>query len=171
MASKEIEEIAKDYNIDIIRIKNSHSAMMQATQDPAVLFVGGVYGGYIFSDFLFASDGMFSVGKILEMLAKTNSKISQLDEKLPRRFQHQIDVPCPRDAKGSVMRKALEYSENNDRLLIEGVKILLNDDSVLLLPSKERGSFMVIAESISFENAVSLSKKYSTMLHQWIEEG
>lgn len=169
IASSEVDEIAKDYNVEIVRIKNSHSEMMEATRDEKLLFIGGGYGGYIFSDFLFASDGMFSVGKILEMLAKTGYKISQLDEELPRRFQYSIDVSCPWSDKGKVMRRAMEYSENMDRELVEGVKIFMDDNSVLLLPSKERGSFTVVAESKNYESAESVAKKYSALISQWID--
>lgn len=167
VASSEIEMIAKDYNIEVKRIKNSHSAMMEATREPNVLYVGGVWGGFIFSDFLFASDGMFTVGKILEMLAKTGLNIAQLDKELPQRFQHQINIFCPWELKGTIMRKALQYSEPFEKQLVEGVKIFHNNESVLLLPSKEKSEFMVIAESDSYEKAVSLAKRYQVMVEQW----
>ncbi len=170
VAPGEIEEIAKDYNVEVVRIKNSHSAMMDATLDKDVLFVGGVYGGYIFSDFLFASDGMFTVGKILEMLAKTGQKISQLDELLPRKFTHKIDVPVPWEAKGTIMRRAMEFTDGMERLLVEGVKIRMDSNSVLMLPSKEDAIFSVYTESNQHETALALARKYSNMILQWKEE-
>jgi mannose-1-phosphate guanylyltransferase / phosphomannomutase len=170
VASSIIEEIAKDYNVEVIRIKNTHSAMMEATREPNLLFVGGAYGGYIFTDFLFASDGMFSVGQILEMLAMTDSKISYWDELLPTRYQHHLDVNCPWEYKGTIMRKAMEYSNDMDRQLIEGVKVFTEDGSVLMLPSKERGSFTVLSEGTDYEKAVNLAKKYALKIKRWIEE-
>ncbi|MGE5480970.1 MAG: sugar phosphate nucleotidyltransferase [Chloroflexota bacterium] len=171
VASREIEEIAKEYDVEVIRIKNSHSAMMDATLDGSVLFVGGVYGGYIFPEFLFASDGMFTVGQILEMLAKTNLKISQIDESIPRRFFHRQEVNVPWELKGTIMRKAMEYSEGMERQLVEGVKIFAGEkgDSTLLLPAKEKASFIVYADCSSYETALSLAKKYSNLIAQWKE--
>lgn len=170
VASNEIEQIAKDYNIEVLRIKNSHSAMMEATRDESVLFVGGAWGGFIFSDFLFASDGMFSVGKILEMLALSNLRISKLDEDLPRRYQFNIETVCPWESKGTVMRRAMEYSEGMNRQLVEGVKLFVDDDSVLMLPHKEKGAFLVTGESSIYENAVSIAKKYSSLVTAWQNE-
>jgi len=167
VACNEIEKMAREYNVEIIRIKNSHSAMMEATTDDSVLFVGGVWGGFIFREFLFAADGMFSVGKILEMLAITGLKISELDMMLPLRHQHRIDVICPWEAKGTVMRKAMEYSESIERQLVEGIKLFLNDDSVLLLPDKELANFIVIAESNDPEKAEALAQEYSVLITQW----
>jgi mannose-1-phosphate guanylyltransferase/phosphomannomutase len=170
VATSEIEEIAKDYNVEIFRIKNSHSAMMEATREDNVLFVGGIYGGYIFSDFLFASDGMYTVGKILEMLSKTEYRISQLDKELPRRFHHMVSVPCPWEMKGRVMRRAMAESEGAERLLVEGVKIFTDSGSVLMLPTKEKESFSVFGESEQYETAQSLAKKYGNKISQWQEE-
>jgi len=167
VASNEIDQVAKDYNVEVVRIKNSHSAMMEATRDEKVLFVGGVWGGYIFSDFLFASDGMYSIGKVLEMLAETGKKISEIDASIPRRFQYQIDVDCPWQYRGQVMRQAMEYSENMKRELVEGVKVFHEDDSVLMMPDQEKGIFWVIAESSKYDDAMSLAKKYAGLVAQW----
>ncbi len=171
VATNEIEQIASDYNVEVIRIQDSHSAMMESTRDESIMFVGGIWGGYIFSEFLFASDGMFTVGKILEMLAVTGLKISEIDESLPRRFQHTVDVQVPWEYKGTVMRKAMEHSDRMNRQLVEGVKMFMdNDDSILLLPNKEKASFYVIAESNDIESAVTLSNKFSSLVTQWKDE-
>lgn len=170
IASKEIDIIAKDYNVELVRIKNSHSAMMEGTREENILFVGGVWGGFIFTDFLFASDGMYSIAKILEMLAKTNLKVSDIDQMIPRRFQYSQNVNCPWDMKGTVMRRAMEYSENLQRELIEGIKIFDEDGWVLLLPDKENASFFVISDNSNYDLAVSITRKYSALISQWIEE-
>jgi mannose-1-phosphate guanylyltransferase/phosphomannomutase len=170
VAPMEIEKIASDYNVEVVRIKNSHSAMMEATRDESVKFVGGVWGGFIFSDFLFASDGMYSIGKILEMLAKTGYTVEQLDEMLPRRFQHIISIDCPWEQKGKVIRRALEFSEGYQRQLVEGVKIFKDGDCVLLYPDLEKPVFQIIGESDEYEKAVNLTKKFQTYVQTWMQE-
>lgn len=170
VASSEIEQIAKEYNVEVIRVQNSHSAMMEATRDPKVLFVGGVWGGFIFSEFLFASDAMFTVGKILEMLAKTGMKFPELDDALPRRYQHSINLECPKELKGTVMRRAMQHSEEMNRELVEGVKIFFDGDSILLIPEMEIDAFTIIGESNEYDSAVKLAKKYHTLASQWRDE-
>ncbi len=170
VAPQEIEMIAKDYNVEVLRINNSHSAMMDATLEESVLFVGGLYGGFIFRDFLFASDGMFTVGKMLEMLAETGYSTSQLDEMLPKRYQHIIETPVGWDFKGTVMRKAMEHSSTMVRQLIEGVKIFEGNDSVLLLPAKEKGAFIVYGEGDDMESAIKMAEKYDALINIWKDE-
>ncbi|MBK9247580.1 MAG: NTP transferase domain-containing protein [Ignavibacteria bacterium] len=167
MASSEIDMIVKDYNVQIVRIKNTHSAMMDATQNKDIAFVGGTRGGFIFTDFLFASDGMFTVAKLMEMLALTGIRLSELDSRLPRRYQHQTSVDCPWESKGTVMRRAMEHSEGNERMLIDGVKIFKGGNSILLLPDREKAAFIIIAESDTNGSALELSEQYSKLVSEW----
>lgn len=169
-ATSEIDLIANDYNVEVVRIRNNHSAMMDATLDSEVKFVGGIYGGFIFPEFLFASDGMYSVGKIVEMLSETNYKISELDETLPRRFQEMEQVECPWSKRGQIMRSLMNFSEDMERQLVEGVKIFEGEDSVLLMPAKEAAAFNIYAESNSSENSKKLIQKYKLKLNNWLNE-
>lgn len=171
-ATSEIEQIAKEYNVEVVRVKNSHSGMMEATKDNEILFLGGVYGGYIFTDFLLASDGMYSIGKILEMLSLTNQTLSNLDNTLPKRAQSISEIDCPWEKRGTLLRKIMEYSENKERQLVEGVKIFLENDkmgdSVLLLPDKENSSFWIYGESDTIEKAENITNQFKELLNGWL---
>lgn len=170
-ACGEIEALAAQHNVEVIRIKNSHSAMMEATRDPQVLFVGGVWGSFIFSEYLFASDGMFSIAQLLEMLAKTGKCLSDLDEEVPKRHQHSLVCECPWEHKGLVMRQLMEHSSDMRRELVEGVKIHFGGkDSVLLMPDKESSGFIIIGEGEEYETATQLAKKYQKYVETWQSE-
>lgn len=168
-ASSEVDLLAKEYNVEVIRIKNNHSAMMEVTADPDVKFVGGIYGGFIFPEFLFAADGMYSVGKIIEMLAKTGMKPSDLEEQIPRRYIEIDEVECHWSKRGQLMRSLMNYSENMKRELVEGVKIFEDNNSILLMPSKESATFTIYAESDSIENSKNILEKYKMKLRNWLE--
>lgn len=170
-ACGEIEELAKQHQVEVVRIKNSHSAMMEATRDPQVLFVGGVWGSFIFSEYLFASDGMFSISQLLEMLALSNCRLSDLDEAVPKRHQHSLMADCSWEYKGLVMRRLMEHSEALRRELVEGVKIHFeNGDSVLVMPDKESSGFLIIGESTQLEAASNLTKKYQKFVESWQQD-
>jgi mannose-1-phosphate guanylyltransferase/phosphomannomutase len=171
VASSEIEEIAKAYpNVTIARIPNSHSAMMEATRDKDILFLGDMRGRLIFTEFFFASDSMFAIGKILDMLAKTGKTIGEVEKELPRRFQQNRQTACPWEKKGLIMRRAMEYSEGKERELIDGVKIFDDGGTVLFLPDKERGIFQVIAEAADADKAKTLAEEHIKLVEQWRDE-
>ncbi len=170
-APQTIDMIASEYGVEVVRLKNNHSAMMEATKDKSIKFLGGIYGGYIFTDFLIASDGMFTIGKILDMLAKTGWTISQIDEMIPRCHRKLAQVKVPWYSKGRVMRKAMEHSESMKRELIEGVKIFFceNNDNVLIVPSPDKGMFELIAESDNEKSAQEYIEKYTALINEWKE--
>jgi mannose-1-phosphate guanylyltransferase/phosphomannomutase len=170
LGSSTIDHLAKEYGAEVVRIKNNHSAMMEATRDSDIKFVGGVYGGFIFSDFLKASDGMFTIAKLLEMSADTGLNLSELDLQVPKRTQLLKSIVCDWKSKGTVMRMAMDYSKDHKRELIEGVKIFIGDEDeswVLLLPSKEEPEFNIYAESTSEGKTNSIIAKYSELVKDW----
>ena len=171
VASTEVELIAASYNVEVVYTKNTHLAMMEATSDPDIGFVGGTRGGFIFPEFLFAIDGMYAVAKIMEMTAKSGLSLGQLDRDLPRRAVIERTIDCPWELKGRAMRRAMEHSEGMRRELIDGVKIWLEDhDWVLLIPDKERPNFHVVVETAEAEKSAQLALEYEKLVRGWKEE-
>ncbi|CUU05400.1 mannose-1-phosphate guanylyltransferase / phosphomannomutase [Candidatus Thermokryptus mobilis] len=169
-ASLEVDLIASEYGIEVVRTKNSHYGMMEAVlKDPEIKFVGGTKGGFIFPEFLFASDGMFAISKILELMALAELKIGEIEEKLPKLFLKRLSIPCPRDLKGKVMRYATLESEKSKRQLIDGVKIFLDDLTwVLILPDRQRSEVHLFVESNDEKMVDKLIGEYSEKVRSWI---
>lgn len=171
VASSEVEMIAAEYGAEIVYTKNTHLAMMEATNDPEIGFVGGTRGGFVFPEFLFAIDGMYATAKIMEMTAKSGLTLGKLDQELPRRAVTERTIDCPWELKGRAMRRAMEHSENMERQLIDGVKIFLdNRDWVLLIPDKERPRFHVVVETDNAEKSAQLALEYEKLVREWKEE-
>ena len=112
---------------------------------------------------------MYSVGKIVEMLATTGLKPSIIDEQIPRRFIELGEVECNWNKRGQLMRNLMDYSENMKRELVEGVKIFENSNSILFMPSKETASFIIYAESNSQGESKEILDKYKLILKNWLE--
>ncbi|MEN3037732.1 MAG: sugar phosphate nucleotidyltransferase [Candidatus Kryptonium sp.] len=170
-ASLEVDMIASEYGVEVVRTKNSHYGMMEAViKDPEVKFVGGTKGGFIFSEFLFASDGMFSISKILELMAVTGLKIGDVEKSLPRFVLKHSILPCPRDQKGTVMRFATLESDKYKRQLIDGVKIFINDLTwVLILPDRQKNEIHLFVESDDEKQVDDLLVIYSDKIEKWMK--
>lgn len=169
-ASLEVDLIASEYGVEVVRTKNSHYGMMEAVlKDPEIKFVGGTKGGFIFPEFLFASDGMFAISKILELMALTELKIGEIEEKLPKLCLKRLSIPCPRDLKGKVMRYATLESEKFKRQLIDGVKIFFDDLTwILILPDRQRSEVHLFVESNDEKMVDNLIAEYSEKVKSWI---
>ncbi len=172
-ASQQVDDICRERNVSVVRTGDNHLDLMRVVlSDPEIAFVGGTKGGFIFPKFLFAVDGMFSAVKILELMAKSKLRIAELDARYPERyFIVKRNVACPRDLKGKMMRKIMEDTADRYRVLIDGVKIIYdNETSLLLLPDRERDLFHINAESRSKSRATRLVSEYEKKLTEWIAE-
>lgn len=169
-ASSEIDIVAKKYYTDIVRVKDSHFAIMNATDDPDVELAGGTKGGVIFPSFLFATDGMFSIMKVLELAARSHKKLSEIEKSTPRLYMAKNNIFCSKDQKGKIMRKLVEESEGKKRQMIDGIKIFFDIHKwVLCIPDSERELFHVNAEAKTQKAADELVKEYSAKIKRYHE--
>jgi mannose-1-phosphate guanylyltransferase/phosphomannomutase len=172
-ASQEVEDVCKEFGVEVVRTGDNHSDLMRAvTSDPEIGFAGGTTGGFIFPKFLFACDGMFSVVKILELMAKSKTRLGLLSEQYPELYSLvKRNASCPKDLKGKVMRKIMEDTASHYRILVDGVKIVYdNETSLLLLPDRERDIFHINGESKSKAKATRLVSEYEKKIKGWVSE-
>jgi len=170
-ASAEIDLIASEHNLQVHRTKATHQALMNAAYEGKYDFVGGTKGGFIFPKFLFASDAMYSVAKILEMTAKTGLKLCEIDKMVPRLVMVKKNLDCPWSEKGSIMRKLIDFTKDEKRETIDGIKVHFEDGTwVHLLPDKERALFHINAESSKKEIAQSTANRFESKIVEWLAD-
>lgn len=173
-SSGDVDVIAAQRGVKVVKTRDSHLAMMEATTGKTVQFVGGNKGGFIFTDFFFATDAMYSFAKILEMMAMTEKRLGEIDAALPEMYMSKRNVNCSWEHKGKVMRNIMRDSEGKKRDLVDGVKVHLDYNSqaasVLLLPDKERPLFHINAEAMDKSTADHLANQYERKIIQWRDE-
>ncbi|MBI4535016.1 MAG: nucleotidyltransferase, partial [Ignavibacteriae bacterium] len=170
----DIDQVAASHNVKLFKVRNSHLAMMETASAKAVQFVGGTKGGFIFADFFFATDAMYSLAKILEMMASTGKLLGEVDASLPHLFMARRNVNCSWEHKGKVMRNIMRDSESLRRDLVDGVRIYFDGEksgmSVLLIPDKERPLFHINAEAPSQKDTDELANLYERKVIKWRDE-
>ncbi len=173
-SSGEIDIVARKHGVHTLKTRNSHLAMMEATANKAIRFIGGTKGGFIFTDFFFATDAMYSVAKILEMMALTNRRLGEIDAAIPRLAWAKRHVNCSWEHKGKVMRNIMRDSEGLQRDLVDGVKVYFDQEtggiSALLIPDKERPLFHISTEAHDLETAERLAMEYEKKVIKWRDE-
>lgn len=161
-ASMVIEMLSEKNKTQVIRTKTTSRSLMEASLMYDVGFVGENYGGYIFPDFLPAFDGMFSIVKILEMLAILDGSINDILRSIPKTYLLTKNIPCPWEKKGTVMRYLVEKTSDKNVELVDGIKVFEDDGWYLAIPSQDRAYFTIYSES--------LDKKHAEMLLAKIED-
>ncbi len=169
-SSCNILKMAKDHNFEVILAKNSSNALMEKSADSKVYFVGDNEGGYIYSKFMPAFDGMYSAVKLLEMLARLNTTIkNEMRYIEPTYFEYKI-IPCPTELKGFIMRKLIEKYRDENALFIDGIKLIKPNGWVLAYPASEGAHFEIFSESRERDEALALINQFSGDIDRWKNE-
>jgi mannose-1-phosphate guanylyltransferase/phosphomannomutase len=167
VASMGVEEIASEYGVQVIRLRNDHLAMMDAMESLKPGFVGGTRGGFIFPGFQRGADAMFAAVKILELMAKCGVTLAEIRGGFDKYIMAEAEVPCSWNKKGQVMRHLMEHSKPLRRTLVDGVRVDYDDRWILVTPDRNKAAFRLIAESYDEEKARAVLGEYKTLIGEW----
>ena len=168
--SREVDIVAQEFGVEVVRVKDTHYSMMMACDDKEVGFVGGMRGGFLFPDFLYSTDGMFSVAKILDLIANSNQSIEEIDKSTQKLFMIKENIICSKEEKGSIMRKFMEDTMTYKQELIDGVRVFIDKDStVLCIPDKDRNIVHLNTESKTKKRSEELMKIYKKKIESYVK--
>ncbi len=163
-APSALQHIAKRYDGIIQHTKVLPHALMTAAGREGVVLVGDGGGHFALPELHPAFDGMLAVAKLLELLATFETRLSDVVDDLPTYYMSTARVTCPWEHKGKVMRILSEQYRERRAKPIDGIKIDLGKEWVLVLPDADSPFFHVFAESISNEQAQALAEKYARVV-------
>ena len=169
-ASRAVERMAAEYGFEVTRSRGTARALTEAALASDVALVGEELGGLIFPSFHPAFDGMSGVVRILEMMARLDVRLHQLTRAVPESHITRLEVPCPDERKGAVMRRLIEATKGGEVELIEGVRVRMGEDWVAAIPDADRPIFHVIAEAGDRERAQGLAQDFRDRIIGWRKE-
>ncbi len=115
------------------------------------------------------SDAIFTALKMIELLAKSGLKLSQIIKTLPEYYYAHNVINCPVEKKGLIMRNMSEDALDKDASYIDGVKIKFSNNSwVLMLPDQFSPNVHLYVEAGSDSEKDELLKEYIEKINLWI---
>ncbi len=163
-APSALQHIAKQYDGYIQHTKVLPHALMTAAGKDGVVLAGDGRGGFVFPSLQPAFDGMLAIVKLLELLSIFQMKLSEVVNDLPSYYMSTAHVSCAWENKGKVMRILSEQYRERRAKPIDGIKIDLGKEWVLVLPDADSPLFHIFAESVSNEQAQALAEKYARVV-------
>ncbi len=158
--------------VTIRRTKYSKAALMTEAARPNTVFAASVDGGYIYPPVLPSMDGLYALGKVLELVSTSDAPLSQLVARIPVAHVAHLDSECPWELKGTVMRRMTEKLHEGRVSLVDGIKVFLDHSEwALVLPDAEEPLFHVYAEAGDDNSAMELAENYRDILDAVIAEG
>jgi mannose-1-phosphate guanylyltransferase/phosphomannomutase len=154
----------------VTRTKSNDRAMLEAAGSSEVIMAGTTDGRFAFPVFQAAFDGMFSIGKLIELSATLGVPFSKALTDAPQRAFLQTSVPCPFEMKGGIMRKMSEDSLDKEASFIDGIKVHIGNDWVLVLPDQYSSFVHIVAEAKDDKTAAKLLDEYQKKVERWKKE-
>lgn len=147
-ASKVLDHIANESKIKLVRTKVGESNVVYEMKKRKALIGGEGNGGVIFPKINYGRDSIVAMGLILEYLARSNKKVSQLVDELPsyKMIKGKFECPSainPVDVLNDI--KQIYRDEKTDTR--DGVKIIWPDKWVHIRSSNTEPIIRVIMEA------------------------
>jgi mannose-1-phosphate guanylyltransferase/phosphomannomutase len=154
----------------VVRTKSGERAMIEATLSQESIMGGSMDGRFAFPRFQSAFDGMFAIGKMMELLAAHGAPLSEVLSDVPKRAFLQTSLPCVLEMKGGIMRKMSEDSLDKEASFVDGIKVNLGQEWVLLLPDQYLPVVNLVAEAKDQKTAQKLLGEYRKKVERWKKE-
>jgi mannose-1-phosphate guanylyltransferase/phosphomannomutase len=162
--------IADQLQSRFVPTKLTPGAVLRAAQHAEAVLASDGGGGFCWPDFALSFDAIFTIARILEMLAKTGASLGALRGRIPA-VTHRTAVEfCPWEVKGRVMRTMMERHLRDRVDLTDGVKVFVDDGWVLVAPDPDRPEYYVIASTTDPGHADRLVEEYSALVRSVVTE-
>jgi mannose-1-phosphate guanylyltransferase/phosphomannomutase len=156
--------IADQFGSRFVPTKITPGAVLRAAQHAEATLASDLGGGYCWPDFAVSFDAIFTIARVLELLAQSGSSLGALRARIPA-VTHRVAVEfCPWEVKGRVMRTMMERHLKDRVDLTDGVKVFVDDGWVLVAPDADRPEYYVIASTTNPEHADWLVEEYSALV-------
>jgi phosphomannomutase/phosphoglucomutase len=165
-----IKDVADAYGGEIVWTKVGSVTVSQKMKELNAKLGGEENGGVFYGPHQAVRDGAMTTALILNIMAETGKRLTELIGEQPHYFIEKGKVSCPEDKKEEVLKRLLEQVKGLNLITIDGVKIRFEDTSaVLVRPSGTEPIYRLYAEAKNPKRALSLVEEYSAKLAKILE--
>jgi phosphomannomutase / phosphoglucomutase len=162
-----IKETADAYKGEIVWVKVGSVTVSQKMKAINAKLGGEENGGVFYGPHQSVRDGAMTTALILEIMADTGAKLSELVDEQPQYFIEKGKVDCPENKKEKILKKLREKIKGKNVSTIDGVKIWFEDKSAILVrPSGTEPTYRLYAEAKTQEKALKLVEEYSELVRR-----
>jgi phosphomannomutase / phosphoglucomutase len=156
VASQSLDEIVSSEDGNLI--KTSVNNILNEIDNSNAIFGGDEPGMYSFPEFHNCFDAIFSVLKMLEILAKKDNTLSNLAAEIPEYNRTGFTVECENEKKDEVIEAfTTGFVTEDDINTVDGVRIDLGDSFILIRPSRFEPLIRAYIESKSVQKLQELT--------------
>jgi len=170
-SSSLIKEIADEHGGKVVWTKVGSVVVSHVMKKVNAKLGGEENGGVFYAPHQPVRDGAMTTALILDIMAKTEKKLSELLAELPVYHIEKDKVECPNELKERVLNELIKKVKNMNIDITDGVKIWFTDkSSILIRPSGTEPIYRFYAEGKTRSKAVHLVNEYKAKLHEIINK-
>lgn len=142
--------------------RTGHSLIKEKMKKEKAALAGEMSGHIFFEDRYFGfDDAIYAACRLLEILSKTDRKLSDLIADLPKTFNTpEIRVDCADDKKFKTVERATEYFKARHKVIdIDGARVIFEDGWGLVRASNTQPALVLRFEALS-ESRLGEIKEY-----------
>ncbi|KPV62322.1 MAG: putative phosphoglucosamine mutase [Candidatus Bathyarchaeota archaeon BA1] len=166
-----IKEIADQYGGRVVWTKVGSIIVSHVMKKLNAKLGGEENGGIFYAPHQPVRDGAMATALILDVMAKTGKKLSELLAELPLYYIEKDRLECPDDLKERALKEFIEKTKDMTIDTIDGAKIWFPDtSSILIRPSGTEPIYRFYAEGKTRNRAAQLIYEYKAKLHEIIDK-
>jgi phosphomannomutase/phosphoglucomutase len=123
-------------------------------------------GGVFYPPHQSVRDGAMTAAQVIEIMSVENKKLSELVAELPTYFNAKIKVPVPGHKKSPLLDVLLALTEEQERITIDGLKLMYDDGWILIRPSGTEPLYRCFSEAATQEGADRLAKRGEELIKE-----
>lgn len=165
-----IKDVADANKGEIVWTKVGSVTVSQKMKEVNAKLGGEENGGIFYGPHQAVRDGAMTTALLLNIMADTGKKLSELVAEQPQYFIEKGKVECADDKKQKLLDKLLEQLKDVNINTLDGAKIWFDDKSAILLrPSGTEPTFRMYAEAKTQQRAEKLIEEYTAKLKAILE--
>lgn len=155
-----------------IMSKAGHSIIKAKMRETDAILGGEMSGHIFFADRFYGfDDGVYAGARILEILFKTDKKLSEIFAQFPQTVSTpEIRVKCAEEKKAFVLEKIIaEFSVTNEVITIDGARIKFKNGWGLVRPSNTQALLILRFEADTKEHLREIQNTIETRLKSYLK--
>ena len=151
--------------------KAGHSIIKAKMKETNAALAGEMSGHIFFADRFYGfDDATYAGARVLEILSKTDKKLSELLSDLPETFSTpELRVECTEEQKFEIVQKiADEFAKTNEVITIDGARILFENGWGLVRASNTQAILVLRFEADSEENLRKIRETVETKVTEFL---
>jgi phosphomannomutase/phosphoglucomutase len=165
-----IKDTADTYEGKIEWTKVGSVTVSQKMKEINAKLGGEENGGVFYGPHQAVRDGAMTTALLLDIMAKTGKKLSELVAEQPQYFIEKSKIECPNEKKTILQEKLYQQLKNENISILDGIKIWFNDKSAILIrASGTEPVYRLYAEAKNKEKALQIVKEYHSKLKELLQ--